>query len=154
MKIREAIETVDRLMPNQRKLTRVDHQTGIRLSNLPGNPTSYYRQGANFLIGPYPGTGSVAYITYYQDASGLSAGTDHNWLTDVAPDLLIYGALCYAADYFLDDRKQGFEDRFAQILGSLQDMADRDELINASISPAYSDDPQPYNNYGGWTYGQ
>lgn len=136
---------------NQVKLRKVDQQSAIRLSNVPGNPTSYYRDRGTFLIGPFPPGGSVCYITYYQDASSLSNPTDHNWLTDAAPDLLVYGALCYAADYFLDERKQGFEQRFAQIMGDLQLMADDDELLNAAISPAYSEGGSLYapdNNYG------
>jgi hypothetical protein len=132
----------------QQKLVRTDFQSAIRLSNTPGNPTSFYRDGGNFMVGPYPPAGTVCYIAYYQDASGLSASTDHNWLTDACPDLLIYGALCYAADFYLDERSAGFESRFNQILSDVQLMAIQDELTGASISPAYSDD----NPFGWGTY--
>ena len=124
---------------NQQKLVRVDQQTAMRLSNIPGIPTSYYRQRGNFAIGPCPPAGTYCYVTYYQDASGLVNPTDHNWITDASPDLLIYAALGYAADYYLDDRKQSFEQRYSQILSDLQGMADDDELLNASIGSAYSD---------------
>lgn len=138
---------------NQQKLVRTDFQTAIRLSNTPGNPTSFYRDGGSFRIGPYPATGTLCYISYYQDAGGLAAPSDHNWLTDACPDLLVYGALCYAADYFLDERSGTFEARFNQIAGDVQTMAQDDELSNASISPAYSDSPGTYGRngyYGGY----
>jgi hypothetical protein len=134
---------------NQQKLVRTDLQTAIRLSNIPGNPTSYYRQSGSFIVGPYPPAGSVCYVAYYQDASNLALPTDHNWMTDACPDLLIYGALCYAADYFLDERAQSFEARFNQILNDNQQMALADELSNASISPAYSE----YDGYSSYSNG-
>lgn len=125
---------------NQQKLVRTDYQTAIRLSNTPGIPKVYYRAAGNFMIGPYPAqAGTICYISYYQDALSLVAPTDHNWLTDAAPDLLIYGALSYASDYFLDERAQKFEDRFNTIMTALQLQALDDELLNASISPAYQD---------------
>ena len=132
---------------NQKKLVRTDFESAIRLSNIPGIPSSFYRDGGAFLIGPYPNTGTRCYISYYQDASGLMVPTDHNWLTDACPDLLIYGALCYAADYFLDERSATFESRYNQILSDVQIMALQDELSGASISPAYSDNSTPY-----WPY--
>lgn len=129
---------------NQVKLKRTDFQTALRLSNISGIPTSYYRSGGNFLIGPYPPvTGTLCYISYYQDASALLAPTDYNWITDAAPDLLIYGALSYASDFFLDERASKFEERFNSIMSSLQLQAFDDELENASISPAYSDHNEP-----------
>lgn len=126
---------------HQRKLVRTDHQTAIRLSNYPGLPTSFYRQVDTFLIGPTPPAGTNALITYYQDASALVADSDHNWLTDATPDLLIYASLSFAADNFLDERADRFEARYQQILDSLNNMASQDELENASISPAYGPNP-------------
>ena len=137
---------------NQRKLIRTDHQSAIRLSNLPGTPTSFYRDKGNFLLGPKPAQGSICVISYYQDASDLMADTDHNWITDSTPDLLIYGALSYAADFFLDERKQGFEDRYNQIFSDTQLMALQDDLMGAWISPAYSDNPSAYYPYANGSY--
>lgn len=124
---------------NQDKLVRTDFKSAIRLSNVPGLPKVFYRDGGTFLVGPYPAAGTNVYVSYYADAGTLIAPTDHNWLTDAAPDLLIYGALCYAADFFLDERATKFEQRFSQIMEDLQQMALQDELEGASISPAYSD---------------
>lgn len=124
----------------QNKLVRVDLQSALRSAQQPGDPTVYTRDVSNFVVGPCPPAGTPLSITYYADASNLSADTDHNWLTDGAPDLLIYAALSRAADYFLDERKKLFEETYKQIGEAWQQMALQDELENASISPQWSCD--------------
>jgi len=134
---------------NQDKLEKLDLQTVIRRSNVPGIPYCYCRIGAQWLIGHKPPAGTNIYISYYQDASALSAPTDRNWLTDAAPDLFIYGALVRAADFFLDERKDQFEQAFTQALSDLQDQADRDELENASVGMACPTGQIDYGDYYG-----
>jgi len=134
---------------NQDKLTKLDLQTVIRKSNVPGIPYCYCRIGPQWLIGHCPPSGTNIYLSYYQDASALINPTDHNWLTDDAPDLFIYGALVRAADYFLDDRKDQFEQTFTQALADLQDQADRDELENASVGMACPTGQIDFGDYYG-----
>ena len=47
---------------------------------------------------------------------------------EVAPDLIIYGALTFAADYYLDERAQVFESKFQTFLAELQEQANDQEL--------------------------
>lgn len=124
----------------RRKLTRTDLPTILCQSAIAGQPIYYHREGGNFYIGPYPPIGQTVYLNYYGDSSLLSADTDENWLTEVAPMLLVYAALSYAADYFLDDRQSIFEGRYGQIRDNLASMAMQDEVENASIRPAYNMD--------------
>jgi hypothetical protein len=49
-------------------------------------------------------------MVYYGEIPDLVNDTDTSFLSELAPDLLIYAALSYAADYYIDDRKQMFED--------------------------------------------
>lgn len=135
---------------NRQKLTRTDLQTILDYAAIPGSPRYYHREAFSFNIGPYPPSETSVWIHYYADASTLAADTDHNWITDVAPTLLIYAALSYASDYYLDDRKQLFEQNYIQIAEQLQLMANQDELQNASISPAYDSTP----SYVGPWYGR
>lgn len=135
---------------NQRKLIRTDLQTILNYSKIPGSPQYYYREGATFYIGPYPPENTSVWINYYADVSSLTADTDTNWLTEVAPALLIYASLAYAADYYLDDRKGLFETSYQQIADQLTMMAMQDEVENASISTAYDSSP----NYVGPYYGR
>jgi len=143
-----SIHTNDQV--NHNKLVRCDLQTILDYAKIPGVPKFYYREGASFSIGPYPASGTAIYINYFADASSLSADTDTNWITEVAPTLLIYAALSYSCDYFLDDRKQLFEASYQQIADQLQQMALQDELENASISPAYDSSPNYIGPFYGW----
>lgn len=134
----------------QNKLIRTDLQTILVYSKIPGSPQYYYREGGIFYIGPYPPSGTTVWVNYYADVSTLTADTDTNWLTEVAPALLIYAALAYAADYYLDDRKGLFETSYQQIADQLTSMAQQDEVENASISSTYDTSP----NYVGPYYGR
>lgn len=146
----EAIHIYTNSTAEQQSLVRVDNQTILNFQNISGSPRYYSRISGNFHIGPFPAAGTNIYIHYYADTSGLVADTDTNWITEVAPTLLVYAALSYAADYFLDDRKQMFEASYTQIAEQLQFMALQDELVNASVSSAYDSSPSYVGPYYGW----
>ena len=125
---------------NQNKLTRTTLGDIIVLSQTTGIPRKFYRQGPDYLIGPAPPVGTVFWVSYYQSAATLVQDSDTNWLTEVAPDLLRYAALCYAADFFLDERTSTFETRYQGIIDALTNQAQQDDLVNASIAGAYQTD--------------
>lgn len=131
---------------NQNTLVKRDLQTVIRGSNQTGIPTMYCRNGGTILYGAIPVVGTFIYLSYYTNASSLAADTDTNWITLEAPDLLIYGALTRAADYFLDDRKQLFEETYTQIEDDLRQMALQDELVNGSITGLFPPDSPFYSS--------
>lgn len=120
------------------KLTRTDLPTILREASVQGMPRYYHREAQYLYLGPYPPEDQTLFIHYYADASNLTADADENWLTEIAPSLLVYGALSYAADYFLDDRKMMFEQSYIQTAEQLQIQALQDEVENASIRPAIS----------------
>ena len=123
-----------------RRLIRCDLEIISRERMKEGEPYYFHRIRGDIILGPVPADGTKIYLNYYRDVSGLTADTDTNWLTEASPDLLIYGMLSYAADYYLDDRLKLWEDRYQSIAQDLQDMADRDELVGAVISPAHYTD--------------
>jgi hypothetical protein len=68
----------------------------------------------------------------------FSLELDRQQLPDVsADDLVIYAALSYAGDWFVDKRAADWEAKFLRIKGEIEDMAATDELVNAQVSPAY-----------------
>lgn len=100
-------------------------------------PRVFCRQGSNWLIGPAPANGDTVEIDYYKEFPVLAVSTDTNWLSDIAPDVIIYGALSYAADFYVDNRRDGFEQRFVQMAQEVQDQADMDELSSdAAVQPS------------------
>ena len=143
-----SLHTNDATMHN--KLVRADLQTILDYAQIAGSPKYYYREGTTISIGPYPPANSLVYIHYYKNADTLSADTDTNWVTEVVPTLLIYAALSYSADYYLDDRKGMFEQSYMQIADQIQQMALQDELQNASISSAYDSSPNYIGPFYGW----
>ena len=80
----------------------------MKVGGAQGTPKYFSRQDSEFLIYPYPTTGSVV-INYYASFPALVNDSDTNDLALIASDLIAYGALSYAADHFLDERKAAFE---------------------------------------------
>lgn len=123
------------------ELNRVPVAKFRPLANNPvtGNPTVFNRQQQNLQLWPQPTSGTLT-LYYYGEFAPMVVNTDENTLAAVASDLIIYAALTYAADYYLDERGQLFEDKYNQFLAELQQQADDQELNGGtqSIQPAYS----------------
>ena len=103
-----------------------------------GRPDHFTRQQEAIFIHPQPSDGDLT-LYYYGDFEDLADDTDTNNLTDTAPDLLIYAALTYAADYYLDERATLFEQKFQAFLTEIQEQANDQELNGSTqiIAPAY-----------------
>jgi len=107
-----------------------------------GDPHYYCRVGASYLVKPTVPQGQVVSMVYYASQAQLLVDTDTNFFTTVATDLLIYAALSYAADYFVDDRAPTFEGRFTQLYADLEEqgrMTDMEQSAQ-SVAPAYPTD--------------
>jgi hypothetical protein len=102
-----------------------------------GRPRSFVRRGGLWTFGPIPPVGTVFRIDYYDEFPALSKGTDTGYLTMGANDLVIYGALSFAGDWFIDKRAPLWEQRFEAIVAEIQNQADQDALVNAVASAAY-----------------
>ena len=104
-----------------------------------GNPIAFTRQQQNLLLHPQPSSGSLV-LYYYGEFAPMTQNTDENALAAVAPDLIIYGGLTYAADFYLDERGPLFEQKFIQFLDEIQEQANDQEMNGGvqSIQPSYS----------------
>ena len=78
-----------------------------------GQPHYFCRQGGSYLISPSPSSGTVT-LDYYAQFPDMMLDTDENILAQVGSDLIIYAALTYAADYYIDERSPVFEQKFNQ----------------------------------------
>jgi hypothetical protein len=103
-----------------------------------GQPHYFCRQGGSYLLSPAPSSGTVT-LDYYSQFPVMSADSDENILAQVASDLIIYAALTYAADYYIDERSPVFEGKFTQFMAEIQEQSNDAELSGnmQSISPAY-----------------
>lgn len=69
----------------------------------------------NWLIGPTPDADYPIEILYYELPALLSDANQTNWLTEYAPQLILYGSLLEATPFLKNDERistwQGFYDR-------------------------------------------
>jgi hypothetical protein len=102
-----------------------------------GVPHFFSREGGKYLIFPEPTSGSVI-LNYYSQFPAMTSDSDENILAQVASDLIIYGALTFAADYFLDERAPVYEEKFLTFLTEVQEQANEQEMSGSlqTIRPA------------------
>jgi hypothetical protein len=117
------------------KLQRVDLEVAQREAVNISYPRVFARQGGKWVLGPTPIEDTVIRIDYFSELEALVDDTDENTLTIVAPDLITYGALVFAAEYFLDRRLEAFENRYQATINAIQSQADFDELSDAVMRP-------------------
>jgi len=91
-----------------------------------GSPKFFTREQGSFLLHPKP-TGGTIKINYYAEFPALVNDSDSHALTNSASDAIIYTALGYSSDYFLDDRAEIFEAKASLFLRELQEQADTAE---------------------------
>lgn len=105
-----------------------------------GAPNVYTRIQGELKLKPTPPAGTEVTMIYYGEVPDLVNDTDDNYFTVAAPDLVVYGALTYAADYFVDERKPLFEETFARIYAELTEQALSLEMNTSgmAIAPAYN----------------
>ena len=122
------LEIIDMYYANT-NLTRVPLSKYVEMSQPAesGTPRYFTREGENIKIYPYPTSGSIS-MNYYGQFTEMAADTDENDLAIIASDLITYGALGYASDYFLDERGPLFETKFVQFLSELQEQANDAEV--------------------------
>lgn len=97
-------------------------------------PRMYTRIQGSLNMHPTPPEGTTLLMVYYGEIPDLTADTSTNFLTEIAPDLLIYGAMSYAADYFIDERKGMFEETYARVYGELVEQAQLSEMDQSSLA--------------------
>lgn len=108
-------------------------------STATGSPKYFTRQQESIFLHPAPTDGTLV-LYYYGDFDELSADSDANALSKAAPDLIIYAALTYAADFYLDERAELFESKYTTFLAEIQEQANDQELNGSAntIAPAYA----------------
>ena len=72
-----------------------------------GTPSAYTIIGNELQIKPIPSTTDQLEIGYFVKLDPLSDTNETNWLTENAPDLLLYGSLIEAEAYLINDPRLG-----------------------------------------------
>jgi len=87
-----------------------------------GTANFFTQQGPDVLLFPEP-TSGVVNISYYAQFAEMVSDSDENSLATFGSDILIYAALTYASDYFLDERASIFEQKFVGFMTETQEQA-------------------------------
>ena len=78
-------------------------------SNTTGKPRAYTLIGDEIQLSPIPDSGYELEMAFYQNINSLGDGTSgtvtYNWLTQNAPDVLLYGALMEAEPFIKNDER-------------------------------------------------
>ena len=110
-------------------------------TNYIGNPEYYARVRDRWHFYPKPAEGSVISVWYYGDLLTMNEDADEDPIMAIAPDIILYAALSYAADYYLDERVNAFEQRYQQIHSDL--MMQTSDMLNrrggAGVAPVYEE---------------
>ena len=89
----------------------------------------------NFILGPTPDQAYTVELHYYYRPASITAGagTGTSWLSENAPNALLYGSLVEAYTYMKGeaDMMQLYEQRFAQEIQRLKDLAEARENSDA-----------------------
>lgn len=89
----------------------------------------------NFIVGPTPDSNYAVELHYYYRPASLTAGAESGmtWLSENAPNALLYGSLVEAYTYMKGepDLMQLYEQRFAQEVQRLKDLAEARENSDA-----------------------
>lgn len=121
-----------------KRLEKSDISTALVGALSTGLPRQYCRQGGLWILAPAPTELDAIRVDYYGEMTSLVNDADTNVFSVIVPDLIYYGALSYAGDYFVDNRKDSWEMRFSQVAASLEEQGDTDEQQGASVvMPAF-----------------
>lgn len=101
-------------------------------------PQIYTRVQGSLLVKPTPPEDFQITMVYYGEIPDLVNDTDENFLTVIAPDLLVYGALTFAGDFFVDDRRDSWEAVATRVYEELNAQAIEMEFAQQSMAVAPS----------------
>jgi hypothetical protein len=135
------LETID-FVTDDGELTFLDIGPFLRRRTLSTEPQWYTRKFDRWIVKPAFPKGSNASLLFYAEEAFPTADDEEPTLAAIAADLVIYGALTYAADFFVDDRGPGWEQKWATFKQQLLDQAADSENRNGTnhVEPAYTFD--------------
>lgn len=115
-------------------LEYVDIGRYLRHPTYVDTPRIYTRIQGSLRMKPLPVETTELLMVYYGEIPDLPTDTSTNFLTEIAPDLLIYGSLSYASDYFVDERKPMFEETYVRIYSEIVEQAQMTEMDQSSLA--------------------
>lgn len=114
-------------------LEYVDIDRFLRSSANVDTPSMYTRIQGSLKLKPTPAEGTEILMVYHGEIPDLTTDTSTNFLTEIAPDLLVYGGLVFASDYFFDERKPLFEETYSRAFSEIMEQAYLTEMEQSAM---------------------
>ena len=96
-------------------------------SNTTGKPKAYSLIGDEIQLAPIPDTDYTLEVAYYEKFTPLTTDVTTNWLTENAPDVLLYGALIEAEPFVKNDERMPlWLNAYKEAIDKIQKADDRD----------------------------
>ena len=96
-------------------------------SNTSGKPKAYSLIGDEIQLAPIPDTDYTLEVAYYEKFTPLSTDVTTNWLTENAPDVLLYGARIEAEPFIKNDERMPlWLNAYKEAIDKIQKADDRD----------------------------
>ena len=96
-------------------------------SNTSGKPKAYSLIGDEIQLAPIPDSAYTLEVAYYEKFTPLSTDVTTNWLTENAPDVLLYGALIEAEPFIKNDERMPlWLNAYKEAVDKIQKADDRD----------------------------
>jgi hypothetical protein len=74
----------------------------------------------NWFVSPIPDQGYTFEVLVYQRLQPLSSANQTNWITNNAPNAMLFGALLQAVIYLKDDARQIFQQKYDMAMQALK----------------------------------
>lgn len=134
----DMLELID-IYTDNGELERVDVSKWLTVDSGVGTPTVFVQTGHAIRMRPVPDADTTIYLLYYGVEPELVVDADENYWTRATVDALAYASAALAADYYEDERLQGFEAKFQASLSEIKDQQLAEDFSGRmSIAPAYS----------------
>ena len=90
----------------------------------------------NWIVAPTPDFAYAFEVLYYERIQPLSSETQTNWLTQNAPNAMLYGTLLQAMPFLKNDQRQIFQQKYTE---AMQVLKQEDQLRVADRSSIAQD---------------
>jgi hypothetical protein len=90
----------------------------------------------NWIVAPTPDYAYAFEVLYYERIQPLSSETQTNWLTQNAPNAMLYGTLLQAMPFLKNDQRQIFQQKYTE---AMQVLKQEDQLRVADRSSIAQD---------------
>lgn len=102
-------------------LRKYEYLTSYNSSNPTGAPQFYADYDyQHWFLAPVPDQSYNMEVMYYERIPPLSSSNQTNWLTQYAPNAMLFGTLLQAVMFLKDDQRQIFQQKYSEAIAALQ----------------------------------